>query len=172
MGLFQTLNRTEMDIQSKFKIIERFDTYYSGINNKGAFILAINTLIISGVLIGFSDLSAMITCSERNIFEILVTLIMVLSISSMIITIIAIIPYLKSTGSSVWFFNDVAKKSLVGFKALMQELSAEGLNSDLDEQIHYLASGLRLKHLRVKVALILNIIQMLLLLVLTYLLVF
>lgn len=35
-----------MDNDMRIKIIERFDSYYAGINNKGSFLLAFNTFFI------------------------------------------------------------------------------------------------------------------------------
>jgi hypothetical protein len=158
-----------MEAENKIKIIERFDAYYSGINNKGAFILAINTFVISGMLIGLKDLQSMISCNEINVFKILIGLIIFLSLASMILTISAIIPYLNSDKKSLWFFNDVANRNKEEFLNEIETQTEEAQNADINEQIHYLSLGLKRKHNKIRVALILNFIQMFLLGFLTYL---
>lgn len=45
-----------MKEENKIKIIERYDGYFAEINNKGAFVLAFNSLILSGFLIGIKNL--------------------------------------------------------------------------------------------------------------------
>ena len=158
-----------MKAEQKIKIIDRFDIYYSGINNKGAFILTINTLIISGFLIGIKDLKSMVNYNDICLFNYIVGLIIVLSLVSMIITIIAIIPYLNSSNSSLWFFNDIANRELSQLKSDINSASDEFLDNDLNEQIYYLATGLKKKHKRIRCALILNFIQMILHGTVTYL---
>ena len=149
-----------MEIENKLKIIERFDGYFSGINNKGAFVLALNTLIISGFLIGIKDLKELILCYEQFLFAISTAITVLLSIASMIITISAIIPYLNSNKESFWFFNDVANRKLEDFKNEIDKQDDELLKNDINEQIYYLAKGLKKKHQKIRVALILNFVQM------------
>jgi hypothetical protein len=158
-----------MKIEEKIKIIERYDGYYSGINNKGAFILAINTFVISGMLIGLKDLLSMVSCNEIIVFKILIGLIIFLSLTSIIFTILAILPYLNSNKTSIWFFNDVANRSLDELLIEIDEQDKESQNRDINEQIHFISLGLKKKHKKIKIALILNFIQMFLLGFLTYL---
>lgn len=157
-----------MLVDNKLKIIERFDNYYSGINNKGAFILAINTLVISGMLVGVKDLQSMVIPSIIIYFKIMIGIIIVLSLISMLYTISAIIPYLDSNNKSLWFFNDVANRSLIVFKNDINVQRDDEINDDIDEQIYYLAVGLKVKHKKIKTALILNSIQMFLIGLITY----
>ena len=158
-----------MKVDNKLKIIERYDCYYSGINNKGAFILAINTLVINGMLIGVKDLQSMVECTLKCYFNILIGVIILLSLVSMLCAISAIIPYLNSTKKSLWFFNDVANRTLIEFKNDIKNQSSEFQIDDLDEQIYYLAVGLKNKHMKIRYALIVNFIQIFLIGVVTYL---
>lgn len=158
-----------METNKKVKIIERYDGYFSGINNKGAFILAINTLIISGMLVGIKNLQSMVSCNEIFTFKIITGIIILLSLVSMTFTISAIIPFLNSSKNSFWFFNDVANRKLEDFLEEIDKQEDETQNRDLNEQIYFLASGLKKKHKKIRIALALNFTQMFLLGVLTYL---
>lgn len=158
-----------MNYEKKIKIIERFDGYYAEINNKGSFILAFNTLIISGFLIGITDLITLIPCYELTKFKIAISVIILLSILSMVFTIFSIIPYLDSCKTSFWFFNDIANRKKEDF---LKEINAQKKSEekkDLENQIYYLAIGLKAKHKKIKTALIFNLLQMLLLIYITYL---
>ncbi len=157
-----------MKTDRKIEIIERFDNYYSGINNKGAFILAINTFVISGMLIGLKDLQTMISCQELLRFKILVGIIILLSIISMILTICAIIPYLNSNNKSYWFFSDIANMGHEEFLKGIDEQDKGSQNKDINEQIYFLSKGLTKKHNRIRIALLFNLVQMFLLGYLTY----
>lgn len=149
-----------METEHKIKIIERYDTYFSGINNKGAFILALNTLIISGFLIGIKDMKSLVSCSEFCFFDITVGFAILFSIISMLFTISAIIPYLNSSKKSFWFFNDVANRTIEDFTSEIDTQNAESLKTDINEQIYYLADGLKKKHRKIQIALYFNFIQM------------
>lgn len=149
-----------MEKEHKIKIIERYDGYFSGINNKGAFILALNTLIISGFLIGIKDMKSLVSCCESFLFDITVGITILFSIISMLFTISAIIPYLDSNKKSFWFFNDVANRTIVDFTAEIDKQDEEALNTDINEQIYYLAIGLRKKHSKIRISLVFNFMQM------------
>lgn len=161
-----------MDTANKLKIIERYDGYFSGINNKGAFVLALNTLIISGFLIGIKSLKELISNCETFVFEITVGATISLSLASMLYTISAIIPYLNSNEKSFWFFNDVAKRTLEEFKNEIDKQDNESLENDINVQIFYLARSLKRKHEKIRIALIINFIQMFLIGLITYIILF
>lgn len=77
----------------------------------------------------------------------------------MFFTILAIIPYLDSNKKSFWFFNDIANRSHQSF---LEEIDVQTQNeeeSDINNQIYYLAKGLKKKHRKIKISLIINMIQ-------------
>lgn len=158
-----------MEFENKIKIIERYDGYFSGINNKGAFILAINTLVLSGFLIGLKDIMSLVNCQELALLKLTIGAIVFCSLASMVVTIYAILPYLDSGKKSFWFFNDVANRGLADLTQKIDIQSEGEKNNDLNEQIYYLAKGLKKKHVRIRIALIFNLIQMVLIAIVSYL---
>lgn len=151
-----------MNNELRIKIIERFDLYFSGINNKGAFLLAFNTFLIGAFLVGYTNLINLIGCQFKCEFNLMIGLLMLCSITSMVFTIISMIPYLDSKGTdrkSNWFFNDIATDDKeVFFDRINNSLENDTIN-DLNNQIFELSKGLRKKHQFVKVALIFNLIE-------------
>jgi len=162
-----------MDNETRIKIIERFDSYYSGLNNKGAFLLSFNTFLIGAFLVGYKDIFELITFYNKCLFKILVGSLLFLSIISMILTIISIRPYLKPSidndKKSNWFFNDVITDKKQDFFERINNSSSEEQESDLNNQIYVLAKGLRMKHLLIKAALMLNLIGIVILIPVIYL---
>ncbi|WMJ74750.1 DUF5706 domain-containing protein [Cytophagaceae bacterium ABcell3] len=156
-----------MNNDIRIKIIERFDFYYSGINNKGAFILAFNTFLIGAFLVGHKDLTTLIGCRFKYEFNLIIGLLMICSITSMIFTIISMIPYLDSKGvddrKSNWFFNDIATDDKETFFDRINSQKNDDTIIDLNNQIFELSRGLRKKHRFTKVALIFNLIEVFLL---------
>lgn len=162
-----------MDNETRIKIIERFDSYYSGINNKGAFLLSFNTFLIGAFLVGYKDIFELIACNNKFLFNLLVGGLLLLSVISMVLTIISIVPYLKPSidndKKSNWFFNDVTTDNKQDFFDRINNSSSEEQVSDLNNQIYVLAKGLRMKHLLIKAALILNLIGIVILIPVIYL---
>lgn len=156
-----------VDNDLRIKIIERFDSYYSGINNKGAFLLAFNTFLLGAFIVGYKDLIDIIRCKYICLFDLIIGILMICSIISMIFTIISMIPYLDSKVNndrkSVWFFNDIATDDKNAFFDRINNSKEEETIDDLNNQIFELSQGLRKKHQYVKIALIFNIIEVILL---------
>lgn len=151
----------------RIKIIERFDSYFSGINNKGAFLLAFNTFLIGAFIVGYKDLINTIGCQYKCEFNLLIGLLVACSITSMVFTIISMIPYLDSKGvgdrKSNWFFNDIATDDKETFFDRINNSLESEIITDLNNQIFELAKGLKRKHRIVKIALIFNLIEVTLL---------
>ena len=156
-----------MDIELRIKIIERFDSYFSGINNKGAFLLAFNTFLIGAFVVGYRDLINLVDCQYKCEFTLMIGLLMTFSIIAMALTIISMIPYLVSKGAdnkkSNWFFNDIASDDKETFVTRINNSTEDDILSDLNNQIFELSKGLQKKHRFVKVALISNLIGIILL---------
>lgn len=152
-----------MDESAKIKIIERFDCYYDGINNKGAFILTSNTFLIGAFIVGYDDLIKNIALYFIPATKILIATILLLSVVSIILSILAIIPYLKSdkNNKSNWFFNDIATIDKATFLIKIEENDKKKLKKDMNIQIYYLAKGLRKKHCLIRWSLICNLIGIL-----------
>ena len=156
-----------MNNDLRIKIIERFDTYFSGINNKGAFLLAFNTFLIGAFLVGYKDFINLIDCQLKYGFNLMIGLLMVCSIISMVLTIIPMFPYLnskeKNDKKSNWFFNDIATDDKEMFYERINKSTVNDNINDLNNQIFVLSKGLRKKHRLVKVALLFNLIEIIIL---------
>lgn len=156
-----------MDNNLKIKIIERFDSYYSGINNKGAFLLAFNTFLLGSFIVGYKDLINIIGSLYICVFNLMIGILMICSIISMIYTIISMIPFLDSKSNderkSVWFFNDIATEDKIVLFERIDNSKEEEITADLNNQIYELSKGLKKKHQFVKIALIFNIFEIIIL---------
>ena len=150
----------------------RFDSYYSGINNKGAFLLAFNTFLIGAFLFVYKNILEMITCCERYVFNMLIGLILLLSVISMVLTIISIKPYIRPskirTNKSNWFFNDIALENKEEFFDRINNTTLKEQETDLNNQIFELSKGLRRKYKLIKSALTINLIGVIILLPIIY----
>jgi len=161
-----------MNKDDKIKAIERFDSYYAGINSKGAFILAVNTLFLSGLLIGYKTLLEQVCSDSICFFKITVATSILLSVISMFMTIQAIIPFTKSDNDSVWFFLDIANQTEDVFIEKTNTQTSIEIEKDLSKQMYLLSVGLKSKHNKVRKALLCNYFQLITLITITYLIIF
>lgn len=149
-----------MEQNTKIKIIERFDCYYAGINNKGIFILTFNTFLIGAFIAGYDSLIKSIDCAYLPAAKILIALALLMTVVSQILSVFSIIPYMGSDkiNKSNWFFNDIATLKKEDFIEKIDSVSVEHQTKDINTQIYYLATGLRKKHWLIKLSLISNLI--------------
>ncbi len=130
-------------------IIERFDHYYDGVNNKGAFYIGLNTFILGGVCVGYLSLHSQV---EANIgFWVLFGGLVLSNILSIFYTIQALMPFLRDNHtneerSSLIYFGSIAKHQLSYFREKFNEADEASVLDDLVEQLHCLATGLRKKY--------------------------
>ncbi|PKV52830.1 hypothetical protein ATE84_4958 [Aquimarina sp. MAR_2010_214] len=150
-----------MDYIKNTKTIERFDGHNAEINTKGVFILALNVLIIISVTIITSDLTAFVSPLHLSLFKLITSLIILFSIFSILITVYTITPHSSPYKKFFWFFNGIANSN-----------NKEDEQKDIDNQVSDLEKGLKRKHKGVKMALLINFIQLLFLTYITYIIVF
>ncbi len=131
--------------QIKF-VIDRYDVYIESTQSKSNLYLALNTAILGGTL-------TLLTSSGASSFghAIIFTLGLVglLSLGSIILTLLAVTPYLDSDsgkGKSVIFFKDVANTPYKDFHESFEDLKDGKLIKDLTCQAHSLAKGLKGKY--------------------------
>lgn len=162
-----------MDNETRIKIIERFDAFFSETNTKGAFLLSFNTFLIGAFLVGYKDILELIASTDKYLIKLLIGSLLLLSIVSMITTIIAIMPYLKSpkknNKKSNWFFKDVSTTEKQDFFEKINNISREEQENDLNNQVYILAKKLTMKYFLIKLALILNLIGIVFLVPIIYL---
>lgn len=135
-------------------IVGRYDHYYEGINSKGNLYLALNTFVIGGVITGFFSLRA--NDDLCQILNVIFFVELVICLGSTLFTLSAVKPFfwkrkIRNT-SSIYFFDDVANLNLDDYKARCLNQSPEEFVDDLIGQAHQLATGLKQKFFRIKIA--------------------
>ncbi|WP_074407639.1 MULTISPECIES: hypothetical protein [Aquimarina] len=150
-----------MGYEKKIKTIERFSGYDAEINTKGVFILILNILIIVSIIIIIGELTTLVSPLHLSPFKVITSLILLFSIFSILITVYTITPYLNSYKKSFWSFNGIANSC-----------KKKEIKQDVNSQINDLEKGLKRKHQGVKMALLINVIQLLFLTYITYIIVF
>lgn len=131
-------------------VVSRYDNFIESSQSKSNLYIALNTAIIGGIITLF--------LSERELtfFSIILFgLTSLLSVVSLILTLMAINPYLKSNGSenkSTIFFMDVASMSYKKFRKRISSVNDDILLKDLACQAHNLAIGLKKKYFMLRIA--------------------
>lgn len=129
-------------------IVNRYDLYFTNVNNKGSYYLAVNTFLVGGIAASYSFL---ITTFEFNAtIKFLIAAVILLSFISIALSIFAINPILKSNNSkkyqSLLFFGSVAEMKESEVIEEYEHLDEKSVNKDFAHQIYILASGLALKY--------------------------
>lgn len=140
--------------------IDRFDQYFDGVNNKSNIVLGFGTLIFGSLVAVYPSLTKVVEFNwimHAN-FGILVTL----GFVSMLILIFTSIPHLESSGKSIHFFQSISNMGESAFITKSKNFDIEEEIKDLREQVFHLANGLSKKFKRLRIALILLGIQMIL----------
>ena len=128
-------------------ILTRLDTYIDSAQNKSNLYLALNTVVLGGIIAILKDLE----CSK--IINVLLISIAIVSILSILITLISINPYMKNAMSSVFFFDDIASCiSLSEYKILLNKKADEKLLDDMCAQVYSVAKGLTSKYKKLRIA--------------------
>lgn len=136
-------------------IVERFDHYYDGVNNKGSFYIGLNTFIFGGVCVGYLSLHDKV---DANIWLwILFGALIIFNTLSILFTVKALMPFLKdnhqrSDVPSMIYFGGIARHELSYFKEKFQNSTSDSMLDDLIQQAHCLAHGLDRKYKNLKKA--------------------
>lgn len=133
--------------------IARFDHYYDSINNKSAVFLGLGTFSLGGLIASYPYLMDHVNCSKAILGLLLLS--SVLALSALIIVIVVSTPYLSKGKKSMLYFNSIATKGLDIFIEDTKNFNMESGLSDLRLQVHDLATGLRKKFKRLRIAAIL-----------------
>jgi hypothetical protein len=127
-------------------IIDRYDTYIESTQSKSNMYLALNTAILGGII-------TLLTASGLTGISPAVIAILgvaaLLSLVSLVITLWAITPYLKSASdknNSVIFFQEVADSKYEHYHDRVDDISEKKLFGDLTCQAYSLATGLKKKY--------------------------
>ncbi|EJL60418.1 Pycsar system effector family protein [Flavobacterium sp. CF136] len=144
---------------SKF-IIQRFDTYITGANTKGNFLLAMNTFLIGVIISNYSKIELLINCNHAIIyFDIGIILLTLLSLLAMLFILKSVYPFILSGNSSSdgyhshIFFNSVAEfKGSQEFRKSFLKQEDLNIEEDMSSQAFYLAKGLKTKYKNLETA--------------------
>ena len=122
--------------------INRYDSYYDSINNKGNAYLTLNTFLLGGVLAAYYALPDNTDWWYKPSF----ILILLINCCVTFATLLALRPALSdNNGGSRFWFGDVSCISTEAYLRLWRQSEAEAINTDLIKQMHALACGLRKK---------------------------
>lgn len=138
---------THQKIEDLKFTIGRFDFFYDSINNKSNILIALNTFILSGVIIGFNYLYKLYSGSFTYQTYALFLLTLVLNILSHFYTIAAFKPFTKKVSGhiSIIYFNSIAQQTEQLHKETWESLTEESYFFDLVRQQKVLAVGLNKK---------------------------
>ncbi len=138
---------------SKF-IIQRFDTYITGANTKGNFLLAMNTFLIGVIVTNYSKITELIECScICKFFNIGIVLLILICLIATFFILRAVYPFLFSGNSSKEgyhshiFFNSIAEfKDSNDFRQSFTKQTDLNVEEDMSHQVYQLAIGLKSKY--------------------------
>lgn len=138
--------------------ISRFDHYFESVNNKTAVYIAINTFILGGILTSYSNVNEYIK-EYVDIFNISLCIILGLGLFTIIILILASIPYFSKKPNSLFYFGTICSLSKDDFIEQSKKYDSKNELKDLRNQVHILSKGLNKKFERLKLSGSLLVIQ-------------
>lgn len=150
--------------QIKF-IISRYDSYIESTQSKSNLYLALNTAIIGGIITLLTSSGAV---GIGTAVSIILGVTALLASISIVITLLAITPYLNSASkksNSVIFFQEVATSTFDNYYNWMDTISERKFMKDLSCQAYSLAVGLKKKYQKLMYAGRIIIIEFILLFV-------
>jgi hypothetical protein len=138
--------------QLKF-IMQRFDTYISGANTKGAFLLAFNTFLCGGLLTNYTTLTGLVGPCLTTYLKVGIFLLILAGIVSLIIVLLAVYPFLKSGNSStdqyhslIYFGSVSAFDTPEKYIEALKKQDDAAVYSDMSKQLHQLSKALKKKY--------------------------
>lgn len=123
--------------------IERFDHYYDSTNNKSAVFLAIGTFVLGGLIAAYPYISDNVPCSIWVYGTYYTSA--ALAVTTLIVVILAATPYLTQSNESAYYYGSIASKSKEEFSIESGSFDAVKDLTDLRDQVHGLANGLKRK---------------------------
>lgn len=142
--------------------INRFDHYFDSVNNKTAVYIAINTFVVGSLITTYVTLVDDIKC-YFDAFQVFTIVSFLLGLFTLIILVIASIPYFSKESDSMYYFGGIGTMKKEKFISCSKNLTPKKELNDLRNQVHTLSSGLTKKFTKLKLAGRLLIFQFLLL---------
>ncbi len=131
--------------------ISRFDHYFESVNNKTTVYIAINTFVLGGILAGYAGVSDYIHEYE-NIFNVVLSIILGLGLITLIIMVLASIPYFSKKPNSLFYFGTISSLSKDDFIEQSKKYDSKDEVKDLRSQVYVLSKGLNKKFEHLQVA--------------------
>lgn len=132
-------------------ILTRLDSYIESSQNKSNLYLALNTIILGGII---TIISALKDLNCDWLLNLLLLLIAIASVVSIIITLLAINPYVRSSDDkkrSIFFFKDIASNvSCSNYETSLNKTIDHNLVEDLTSQVYSIAKGLNSKYQKLR----------------------
>jgi hypothetical protein len=138
--------------------IGRFDHYFESINNKTAVYIAINTFLIGGILAGYVEANEHLK-EYINIFNLCLCLLLALGVSTLILLVLASIPYFSKKPKSLLYFGSIGSLSKKEFIEQSKKYDDKDELQDLRNQVHLLSKALNRKFQRLKLSGIMLVLQ-------------
>jgi len=123
--------------------IDRFDHYYDSINNKSAVFLAWGTFMVGGLVASYPYIRDYVNFTLM--LQIFYLISMALGLIAIITILIAAIPYITGNSRSFYYFKSIATVKKNDFCTSSRDCTEKEDLIDLRNQVHDLASGLRIK---------------------------
>lgn len=130
--------------------IQRFDTYYDSVNNKCTVFLALSTFIVGGLVTAYSSIIEAVDCGK--FIHLLIYSVIGIGVLIMIIITFASTPFLDSEKKSLLYFGCISAMSRDCFITKSNGSSEEENLNDLRNQVYDLATGLRQKFTKLRLA--------------------
>ncbi|WP_374163803.1 Pycsar system effector family protein [Arcticibacter sp. MXS-1] len=129
--------------------IERFDHYYDTVNNKSNVQLALSVFVTGGLITLCPYLEQKVNCSATIHFLLGVEIF--LGLGSVLLNLLATMPYLGTKNDSLHYFGSIAKLSKSQFFARSAKMNSGEEIEDLRAQVLALANGLKNKFSKLRV---------------------
>ena len=131
--------------------VSRFDIYFQSVNAKIALYITLNTFVLTAATAGSRSIIGQFP-ANKNLPILFLTLIILASAVSIICTIKASIPYLKSTNASIFYFGYIANLETDDYCTKIDDLTNEKILHDLRQQACVLSKGLKAKYQSLSIA--------------------
>lgn len=142
--------------------INRFDHYFESVNNKTAVYLAMNTFLLGGIITVYVSVHEHIYMF-LTLFNVLLTIEMLLGIGGLILITIASIPYFSTESDSLYYFGAIGSMPKKKFFECSKKMDTKDELKDLRNQVHTLSDGLNRKFKRLKISGRLIVVQFIIL---------
>lgn len=141
-----------------WKILLRYDSYYTSITQKGTVILAFNLFLFTGIITKYTEILP--NYGQHPVtFYIIVVLLVIIAVSSLLsifFTFKVISPYLKSPHeptkylSNIFFGHVSLHENPNNYHDIVKKMTEEQALEDLSKQTYILARGIHDKYHDIK----------------------